>query len=164
MGFPRALAGLLLLGCTPSAVHPSIPIERVRRSSLVSIERARIHVLARECRPRRGGCDILPRQYAEVSTQRIVFIDEDGVEQTVYDPDPGEQPEARARLCREHRGWPVGQMEHEARLLLEAADLLWREECEASIRAYQRLLSDYPEFLQLLGSPIRIWKRAEQGD
>ncbi|HLF95428.1 MAG TPA: hypothetical protein VJB14_18325 [Planctomycetota bacterium] len=171
--FPSALPALLLLGCpqAPGTSHAplaaTVPDQRLK---VVWNEPAEVHVSAWECRSKvdstagRNRCEIVPAGTVKVATRRLLLIDVDGEERTVYHPDPNDQPETRAALCPRHRDRPAARLLREARLLLAAADLLWNEESEASIHAYQRLLADYPEFLHLLGSPIRIRKRAEQGD
>ena len=173
MRFSGALPALLLMGCPQGpGIGDAPPAATVpdRRIKVVWNEPADVHVTAWECRTKvdsladRSRCEIVPAGTMKVSTHRLLLIDVDGEERTVYHPDPNDQPETRAALCPKHRGRPVARLLHEARLLLAAADLLWNEESEASIHAYQRLLLDYPEFLHLLGSPIRIRKRAEQGD
>ena len=131
---------------------------------MISTDPVDVHLLAWECLSKADRCDIVHGGYVSVRTRRIVYLDFDGEERTVYDPDPADEAGTKGGLCPRHRSRPVGRLEREARFLLEAADLLWSEDSAASIRAYQRLIADYPEFLHLLGSPVRIRKRAEQGD
>ncbi|HXX95349.1 MAG TPA: hypothetical protein VEN81_17125 [Planctomycetota bacterium] len=172
---------VLLLGCAglseapPAAPMPPLPpapcaAERTFSIRILSLEPGETHVMVWGCRPIRnpgGGptrCSIVPLGPVRVGTLRLRYVDEEGVERTVERPGPDDLPASKAGLCGEHRGWAVTGRLHEARLLLSAADLLWNEEPEASIRAYQRLEAEYGEFLELLGSPLRIRRRAEQGD
>lgn len=131
---------------------------------MISTDPVDVHLLAWKCLSKGDRCDIDHHDYVSVRTRRILYLDFDGQERTAYDPDPADEPGTKEGLCPRHRSRPVGRLEREARLLLEAADLLWSDDSAASIRAYQRLLTDYAEFLHLLGSPVRIQKRAEQGD
>ena len=161
------LPALLFLGCGQASKELQTPSKAAtpdRKLRVISTDPVDVHLQAWECLSKADRCDIVHSGYVSVRTRRIVYLDFDGEERTVYDPDPADEPGAKEGLCPGHRSRPVGRLEHEARLLLEAADLLWNEDSAASIRAYQRLLADYPEFLKLLGSPVRIRMRAEQAD
>jgi len=159
---------LFAAGCSPPSPGPPVP-PPPDLPRLISIDPAVVELRFYRCFPRydsgrrRAACHIFWDD-VEVQTNRVLYLDEQGIERLVHDPDPWSDPRVAAGLCETHLEQPVRVREAHARRLLWAADDLWSIDCDTSIRLYQRLVKDYPEFLLSLGARMRATKRAEQID
>jgi hypothetical protein len=60
----------------------------------VTVESVRVRLAGYRCRPHGTGCDIVRGEDVTVLTRRITFLNEYWHEETVYMPDPDEQPKA----------------------------------------------------------------------